>query len=362
LSFFDEADAPTRAAPRARRPALGGPGGPSDDQQILIRRIAAGAVIVVVLILIVVGIHSCQVSSRNSALRDYNRNVGALIQQSDSEVGAKLFSLLTSGQQGSATDLQNSINEVGVTADEELKRAKSLDVPDEAKGAQSVFLLVLQLRRDGVQTIAREIQPAVNAAGSASALDQIAVQMRLFNASEVLYVTQVAPKIASAFKSAGIGGETIANTHFLPDLGWESPSFVASQIGAQGGGGGAQTKCTGTCGHSLDSVSVGSTTLQAGSANTIPASPTPIFTVKFTNGGDQAESNVVVKVIIRGPGKPIEVDKTVSQTQPGQQASVAIPLGQTPPRGTVTIEVTVSSVPGETNTQNNPQSFPALFQ
>ena len=49
-------------------------------------------------------------------------------------------------------------------------------------------------------------------------------------------------------------------------------------------------------------------------------------------------------------------------TQPGQQASVAIPLGQTPPRGTVTIEVTVSAVPGESNTQNNTQSFPALFQ
>ncbi len=49
----------------------------------MIRRAVAAAAILIVIILIVIGVHSCQISQRNSALKDYNNNVASLIQQSD---------------------------------------------------------------------------------------------------------------------------------------------------------------------------------------------------------------------------------------------------------------------------------------
>ena len=48
-----------------------------DPQAIRVRRGVAAAVLVVLFILVVLGVHSCQVSARNSALQDYNANVVA---------------------------------------------------------------------------------------------------------------------------------------------------------------------------------------------------------------------------------------------------------------------------------------------
>ena len=49
-------------------------------------------------------------------------------------------------------------------------------------------------------------------------------------------------------------------------------------------------------GHELNSVSVGGTTLQTGSTNSIPASPAPTFTLNFANTGQNTETNVTCKV------------------------------------------------------------------
>src|SRR6202035_1686157 len=71
LSFFDETDEPA-ATTRVRRPAGSGRRPPSDQQVIMVRRGIALVAILVVVIVLAVGVHSCQVSSANSALRTYN--------------------------------------------------------------------------------------------------------------------------------------------------------------------------------------------------------------------------------------------------------------------------------------------------
>ena len=53
--------------------------------------------ILIVLILIVVGVHSCQVSARNSSLKDYGDNVASLEQDSVS-TGAQFFSQLSADE------------------------------------------------------------------------------------------------------------------------------------------------------------------------------------------------------------------------------------------------------------------------
>jgi hypothetical protein len=251
-----------------------------------------------------------------------------------------------------------------VSAESELSHAKSLDVPSEVQDAQQDLLLTLSLRRDGIAGVAHQIQKAIGPSASPAAISQIAGDMARFLASDVIYKTEVGPKIAAALHAAGIpvgpNGEQIEPGQFLPDLSWLSPSFIASKLGASNAAAPSGKVAPGTHGHSLDSVSVNGTTLQTGSTNTIPASPPPTFMVNITNSGQNNESNVVVKVEISGTN--ISAQTTIPQTTAGQTTTSNVTLPSPPPKGNYTVKVTVVPVPGEKNTSNNSLSFPVTFQ
>jgi hypothetical protein len=366
LSFFDEADEPRTPPPRTRRPSGGGRRPTGDRQSIQMRRAVAGVAIVIVVILIVLGVHSCQVSARNSALKDYTNNAASILQESDN-TGTQFFNLLSgAGGASNAQNLTNQLNETRVAADNELKHAEAIDVPDEVKNAQSNFLLALTMRRDGIANVAQLIQSALGTTNNQSAISQIAASNARFYASDVLYTDYAATEIAAALHAAGItvgpNGEAIPAGQFLPDLGWLSPDFVATKLGASSSSSSSTSGpiAPGTHGHALDSVSVGGTTLQSGSTNTIPRSPTPSFAVNFTNSGQNNEKNVVIKVSVSGTSSRGQT--VVPQTTAGQSTSATVPLNQSPPAGTYNVTVTVVPVRGETNTANNTQTYPVTFQ
>ncbi len=367
MSFFDEADeprTPPRTAERRRRPAGGGHRPPPDRQAIQIRRAVAATALVIVLIVIVVGVHSCQVSQRNSALKDYSNNVASLIQDSD-QTGHRFFTLLSNGGGSSnATNLQSQINEARLGADGQLSRAQSMNVPDEVRDAQRHLLLTLQMRRDGIADIAQQIQPALNGSTSQDAITQIAADMARFYASDVLYKSYTLPLIASALHAAGIAvggatGQTFNGGQFLPDVQWLTPSYIATQLHATAPSSNKKP-APGIHGHRMDSVSVAGATLQTGSANTVSASPPPTFTCTFTNDGQNTETNVVVKVSVSGTS--ISGQAIVPQTTPGQQSVAQVTLSSSPPAGSYTVSATVERVPGETVTTHNTLTFPVTFQ
>jgi hypothetical protein len=365
VSFFDEADEPRTepTARRRRRPAGGGRRPPSEQQAIRLRRAIALAALVVVVILIVIGVHSCQVSSRNNALRDYNNNVSALIEGSNN-TGRQLFGVLANGSgSGGAVNLQNQIAQAGVAANKQLSHAKSIDVPGEVKGAQQNLLLALQMRRDGITNIANQIQPALSRSTSKDAINSIAAEMARFYASDVAYKDYTLPLISGALHDAGIkvgppDGQTFNSGQFLTDIQWLTPSFIAGKlhvsIAIPGG-----KPTPGLHGHSLDSVSVGGTTLQTGSTNTIAASPPPTFTLNFSNGGTNTENNVSCKVSVSQTS--ISGKTSVPQTTPGEHATCQVTLNSSPPSGNYTVTATVGKVPGEKNIANNTLTFPVTF-
>jgi hypothetical protein len=319
-------------------------------------------VILIVVILIVLGVHSCQLSARNSSLKDYNNSLASLIQSSDN-TGAQFFGLLSAGTASDATTLQNRINEARVAADAQLSKAQGLDVPGEVRTAQQDLLLTLTMRRDGIAGVATQIQRALGPSTSADAVKRIAADMARFYASDVLYKNYVATGIAAALHAAGIpvgpNGEMIDPGQFLPDLGWLTPDFIASKLGAS-----TPTPkgpiAPGTHGHSIDSVTVAGTTLQTGSTNTIPRSPPPTFTVKITNGGQNTETNVTVKVSVSGTN--ISGQAVIPTTNSGQSYTADVKLKSSPPAGTYTVNATVEAVPGEKNLSNNTLSFPVTVQ
>lgn len=377
MSFFDEGDEPTRVSSRARparprRPATAGRGGgrgAPDRQTLLVRQGVALGIGALVLILIILGVKGCVDNQRRNSLKDYNRNVGAVVSDSDQSVARPFFRLLNGGStQGNG--LQVGVNQLRLTAEEDARRAEGFDVPGAMQGAQRNLLLLLDLRAGALQRIADAIPSALGRGQtSRAAIDRIAGQMQAILASDVLYSQRVAPLIQQALDANGVHGQEIRTSRWLTDFTWLSPAKVAGALGrsgAVGGGAGGTTACpTGSlCGHSLDAVSVGATTLPAGGGPVrIPVTAGLAFTVKFTNGGTIDESNVKVRISVKAPGaKTISTTHTVSVSKAGVSTTVQIPLPSTPPIGEpATVTTTVQPVPGETNTSNNTQSTTVIF-
>jgi hypothetical protein len=347
-----------------------------DQQTLLVRRLVAAAGVAIVVILLVVLVKGCVDSRREAALKDYNRNVTSLVEQSRSAVARPLFEALSgaSASTNELQDLQETINQLRVVADEELEQAQRLDVPGEMAEAQDHLELVLSLRRDGVERIADLIQQAVGRSPAATAaVEEIAGQMRAFDASDVIYSQRVAPLVLRGLTDDDIaasydgtaGEQVLPEADFLPENGisWISPTYVAGQLGAASGGGSAGTPAPGLHGHQLDAVSANGVDLTAGAPNRIPATPPPTFVVSFTNGGEHDETNVKVTVEISGGPRAIRAQAVVPNTTAGEQATANVQLDSAPPTsGPVTIEVTIGQVGGEETIDNNTQTYTALFE
>lgn len=331
----------------------------------MIRRGIALGVGVIVLILIVLGIKSCVDSQHTDALKTYNRQVSTLVHESDKLVSQPFFQLLQQPQQSQSFDLQAQVNQLRVVAQEEVQRAESLDVPGSMEAAQRDLLLTLNLRAGGLEQIGNKLPQALGRQDADAAIRDIAGQMEVFLGSDVVYSQRVAPLIQQSLDDAGIEGQTIAASQFLPRIDWLDASYVASQLGQSLHSGRNGQPTPGTHGHGLTSVSVGGQTLTPGSVAHISIGTSPVFDVQFENQGENDEVDVKVRVKVEptdGTGSPITVTRTVAQTTAGETAEAMVQLGKTPPIG-VPVEITVSvlPVPGEGTTSNNSQTYNAIF-
>jgi len=374
MSFFDddptEITPPPRKPARPRRPAAestatGSGSAPADKSQARTRQLIAAGVGIVLLLLIIFGVKGCLSSRAEGALKDYNRNVSAIVNDSDNQVAKPFFDLLGGGGAASATggnDLQVQINQIRLAAEEDSKRAAELSVPGDMRSAQQNLELTLHLREEAITRVAELLPKAQGTGqGAETAVNEIAGEMQAFLASDVVYSQRTAPLIKQTLDDAGVTGQTIATSQSLPSYKWLAPKTIAAALGGSATPAGAVAP--GTHGHQIDSTSIGSTELQPSpAANKVSAKPPVAVVVKFTNGGENNERNVNVTVTLTAPGaKTITAKKVVNQTNAGEQTSVSIALPSVPTGGAATMKVKVAPVPGEESTDNNEQSYTVLF-
>lgn len=368
MSFFDdEPDEPTRVTRPARpRRARSSGGTQAPDRAIVHRRQAAAigglAIIAILLILLV---NSCASTRHKNALKDYNREVGSIVESSDTQVSRPLFDVLASG--GESQDVQVAVNQVRTIADEDVKRARRLDVPGDMKAAQRNLELVLNLRATGVRRIADLLPRAVSSQPSAAeAVRRVAGQMQAFLASDVVFAQRVRPLIDQELASEGLRGEPTTTSKFLPSLGWLDADQVADRLNPDASSTsstGTGTPKPGSHGHGLLSVAIGGNTLQPGTiVNRVPATaPLPID-VTLANQGQNDETNVKVTATISGAGPAISQTKRLNQTKAGTNATVTVTLPRVPAKSSsAKLTVTIQKVNGEQKTDNNTQSYTILF-
>jgi hypothetical protein len=327
----------------------------------MVRRRVAFGVAIVVLLILVLFINGCLKSQKQQGLKDYNRHVGEIAAEYDSQVAQPLFTALTGASAKSALDVEVQINQLRVEAQKLAGRAKELSVPGEMTGAQRALLMALGLRVEGITKIAAQL-PAALGGQSKQVAPKIAGAMETFLASDVIYSQRVAPLIQQELKGNGITAST-SGTRFLPNIGWLEANTVLARLTGQAAGSATTTGIApGTHGSALIGVAVGTNTLSPEpTLNHITGGANPAFTVTLENTGSNQETNVKVDVTVTTAGQQRKDSHVVNSTQPGSKVNVEIPVTGVPLGVASKIEVVVESVPGETNSENNKNTYLAIF-
>lgn len=371
MSFFDEPEdfSQRRTAAPARRSGGGGGSRRFDHDTVRRRRMFAIGAGVVVLILLFLLLKGCASIRKENSYKDYVREVASDVQQSQQESDA-VFGLLRKPGGQSAVDLQNNINGFRAEAARLAERARDRDTPGELKDTHRYLVDALQLRADGLGSVARLLPTALGDQGAGTAIEQIAAQNRLFDASDVLLTQRYLPGLFKTVKDEDLANdvpipESLRSPKgFLPDIDWLRPTTVAGVLTGTESTEEDAAATPGLHGTGLVAVTVQptGTALSTSGTTDIRAARGLSFDVQVQNQGQNDESDVTVQVRITGAGKPISVDQQIDEIAQGETQTASVPLPSLPPTGRpVTIAVTVKAVPGEKKTDNNKQSYQAIF-
>ena len=323
------------------------------------RRVAAG-VGVVLLIVIVLIVNGCLKSQKTQALKDYTSNVSRIATASDQQVSQPLFAALSGASSKPALNVETQVNQLHLEAQKQATEAKGLSVPGEMDPRSATCCWCWTCARKGWKRSRTSLRTALGGQAK-QASTTIAGDMENFLASDVVYSQRVAPLIEETLKGPGASGQTVASTHFLPNIGWLEPSTVQSRITGQAASS-ANTPVTGNHGSALKGVSVGASTLAAEpTLNHISGGGNPTFTVQVENSGEFPETNVKVDVTVTAAGKQYAASHTIEKTEPGKTVNVDIPVTGVPLSAASKIEVKIEAVPGENDTENNKSTYLAIF-
>ncbi len=319
--------------------------------------------VVVIVIAMALLIKSCGASATTNGLKSYNASVYTLVGKSYSNVENALGALAS----GNLTGITEKLDVDEQNAAANLRTAEALHPPSQMAAAQSSLVTVMQERAQALKLIAANAQQAADKKSSKDAVYKISQATAQLFASDVIYKTVVTIDIAKALNGDGIpigtgpGQQPINGAQVIPDLGWLNQTWIADKIHAQQStaAANANNDQPGLHGHSLDSVTVDGTTLQAGVTNTIPAAKARVWALGVTNGGnfDEFQVGCSVKIISlsdAGTG-------TIPETLPGQTATCTVTLPSIPTTGPFQVVATVDKVPGETNLKNNVLTYDVTF-
>ena len=320
---------------------------------MLRRGLALGAGLIV-LVLIVLGVRGCLNARQNRALSDYSSNVTQIVEETE-QTSKQFFGKLSDPGSLSVTEFVAEVNADRSAMDSYTSRIDSLNAPGDMGNAQSSLELVYSLRSSAMGQIADEMSTALGDVGADKATEKIAKQMRVLLASDVIYSSVTRPEINGVLADNGIEGDDVPKSEFLPDgTEWLEETKVATALGSISGSTSAETP--GIHGLGLISTNVNGTELVPESTTAVEAAETPEVEVEVQNQGESTENGVTVSVTAGGT----TVQESIESIGAGETSSVIIPLTPTP-KGTVTLEVNVEPVPGETVSENNEASYTVEF-
>jgi hypothetical protein len=334
-------------------------------------RLLLGLVFLVILIVVIVlVVDSCQRNALIDNYRGYMNDVSE-ISSASSEQGQALRTTLNNSEGNEPAQLRSQVQELGTQAQALVTRAEDLGPPDRLDGAQRGLILALEYRVSALNQLAEMLPNLIASEDEDAAAASIAAQMRLLLASDVIYENSFVGPARQAQEEDDITGiEVPEGELFLPNAQLAAPDGAQTLIAGlkrEGGADPGQPVGDGNLrGHEITSVATsGGATLAADQANTVPFDQLGTsWVVTVENGGDFLEEDVLVSATLEYGGGGAAgggAEQTIDSVEPKSQATVEIPV---PDQGNLdfteqgTLTVTVEPVDGETNPNNNTQTYP----
>jgi hypothetical protein len=310
----------------------------------------------IVLILVVLGVKGCLDARASRELSDYARNVTQIVDETE-QTSKDFFGKLESPGNLSVTEFTNEVTADSSAMSGFASRVDALSAPGDMGKAQSSLKLVYELRASAMAKIAGKMSTALGDAGSTKATAAIAKQMQTLLASDIVYEEVVRPEIDGVLAAKGVSGSDVPKSTFLQGGSkWLEGTAVAEALSAISGSTGGET--SGIHGLGIGGVSVNGVELVEGAPAVVSAEETPEVEVQVENQGESTENGVSVSVSVDG-GNTLE--GTIESIAAGETGSALIPL--TPaPKGQVTLEIKVETVPGEKVSTNNEASYTVTFE
>jgi hypothetical protein len=323
---------------------------------MLRRGLALGAGLVL-LILIVLGVKGCLDARKNRALSDYARNVSEIVEETN-RTSKSFFGKLNEPGGLSVTEFISQVNADRSAMDNYASRVEALGTPGDMSHAQRALELTYELRTSAMNEIAEKMSTALGDVGSEQAMKGIAKQMRRLLASDEVYAAVARPEINGVLAKNGIEGDDVPKSIFLADeTRWLDEGEVSAALGSVSGSN-SSSSSSGVHGLGLISTAVNGTELSAESATPVIGEGTPEVEVEVQNQGESTENGIKVSVTVSGG---TTLSGTIDTIAAGESSTASIPL--TPaPKGEVTLEVDVATVPGEKVSENNEASYAVVFE
>lgn len=329
----------------------------------MVRRTIAIAAGLLVFILLVFAFRGCLDARKERAMEEYVRGANELVNLSKAE-SRQLYDILgAGGDPDQAVNFQNQANALRVDSATLSDRARDLDVPDELSDAHDYFLEALDLRRDALAVVARELPGALAEEERRQSTSAIAGVMPVFLASDVLMKQRFREVLKNDLAEEDVAEPLprLGPLTFVENLDWVDPDFVADEIaGIRGGADGEAAP--GLHGNGLGTVALAGTALTPGAGVTVELTEDAAFDIQVVNQGDSTETDVAVTVTVGSGGDALELEEAIPEIAAGEEKPVSIPLSEQPPTGqNVPITVRVEPVPGEEVTDNNEAEFTVIF-
>ena len=324
------------------------------------RRLFALVIGAVVLVLLLFAIRGCLDARKERSFENYLRDLSALVSTSN-QLSAEFFARLEDPGETSASDFTAQLGSSRGTGEDLLQRAEGLDPPGDLSEAQEDLVLAFELRRDGLSSIVEQIPTALGNEGRGEAFGQIALDMRQFLASDVLYA-RAKTGIEEALAEEDLPGE-VPSSVFLTDTDrWLDELQLAAELSQVAGS-------TGIAGDADRGTELSSVVLRPGNIpltpdtlNTLGETPTELE-VAVLNGGTTNESDILVSYELLGSTEPIQNEATIPQIRAAQTESVPLSIeGEIPTGEELTLSVTVFPVPGESIVDNNEATYQVIFE
>lgn len=332
-----------------------GSGGGGSRQQLLLRRGLALGLGILILLLLVLGAKGCLDARKNRSLENYASSVSQIVTETNT-LGKSFTGRLSDPGDLSVTEFTSEIESDRGAMEGFLSRVEKLSTPGDMTSAQDSLTLVYQLRAGALNTIADRMSTALGDEGREKAVRQIASQMEVLAAADVLYNRVTRHQVDDTIAAAGANAAELPVSTFIDDPAkWIDATEVQSALSGVSGGPREATD-GGVHGTGIASVSIGGTTLDPSVSSTIPAGTDPTVDVAVQNQGESDESGIKVSVTVDGT----PLDGTIPDLAVGETGTASIPL--TPaPTGEVQLDVKVEGVPGEQVLDNNEASYTVNF-